>query len=500
MKNKIRRWYVSVVVCFSLWSEDCGDGTARMLRPSILIITLYHLFIILKSGEMLTITMRKKINVRHAKMSTTDTGGSHTFYESIGSPKFISAPMVEQSALSWRLLAKSNGCDIAFSQMMHARNFVNDIKYRNDCIDWLCYRHISGDDALERKAMELDNKLIVQLAGDDPDILVKAAKVIEDGIIQTNQKSSRASNVAAIDLNLGCPQKIAKRGNYGAYLMKNNRDLTIKCLSDLVSKIKTPITCKIRVFDDDKDTIDFVRRLEDTGIKMITIHGRTVLQSKLFTGQANWDIIRKCKEVLSIPVIANGGIESYSDAITCLEATGCDGIMSSEGLLENPKLFSKFEEQKFNEDYINCQFDSVDQYLAYVKSYPMPRTIINQARSHMFKMLHRFTDCDYNSEFRKVLSEGNLEEMETSFNDLKAKFSRHNNDYKYCLDNEYLSSTSWYLRHRDESSKFRVISPRRVDRKRGVSQSTTNTTDLAEKIQNLKHKLLEKRSKQQIIK
>lgn len=394
-------------------------------------------------------------------------GGSYKFYDSIGSPRFISAPMVEQSSIGWRLLAKSNGCDVAFSQMMHARNFVNDVKYRNDCIDWLDYRHVSGDDQLERKAMDLDKNLIVQLAGDNPDILVKAAKIIEGGTIQSNQYGIRATNVAAIDLNLGCPQKIAKRGNYGAYLMKNNRDLTIECLNALVKNIETPITCKIRVLENDDETVEFVRRLEETGIQMLTIHGRTVLQSKLFTGQVNWDVIRRCKDVLSIPVIANGGVERYSDAIRCLESTGCDGVMSSEGLLENPKLFSQHNEIRFYDDYVNCQFDSVDQYLSYVKSYPRPRTIVNQVRSHMFKMLHRFTDCDLNSEFRIILSEGSLDEMEMAYIQLKSKYSLYNNDYKYCVDNKYLSTTSWYHRHRDEKAETRVTSPRRIDRRQG---------------------------------
>ena len=73
---------------------------------------------------------------------------------------------------------------------------------------------------------------------------------------------------------------------------------------------------------------------------MLTVHGRTVESNKLFVGSANWDIIRQIKQTLSIPIIANGGIANYSDAIRCLQETGCDGVMSSEALLENPKLFS----------------------------------------------------------------------------------------------------------------------------------------------------------------
>lgn len=131
------------------------------------------------------------------------TSMSNSFFESIGSPKFISAPMVDQSNLAWRLLVKENGADVAFSQMMHARNFMTDKYYRSDCVDWDDYTHVGGESETA-KAKELDKRLIVQLAGDDPDVLVKAGKFVHH-------------DVAAIDLNLGCPQKIAKKGNYGIH-------------------------------------------------------------------------------------------------------------------------------------------------------------------------------------------------------------------------------------------------------------------------------------------
>ena len=225
---------------------------------------------------------------------------SNTFFESIGSPKFISAPMVDQSNLAWRLLVRENGADLAFSQMMHARNFMTDKNYRSDCIDWDDYTHIDG--TIESlKSEKLDKPLIVQLAGDDPETLVGAGKYLHH-------------DVAAIDLNLGCPQKIAKRGNYGAYLLPD-KALIVKCLSAMVKQLDCPITAKIRCLATDEETLDLCRAIEDCGVSMLTVHGRTVDSNKLFVSPCNWDIIRKIKSTMSIPVVANGGIACRDDAL-----------------------------------------------------------------------------------------------------------------------------------------------------------------------------------------
>lgn len=197
-----------------------------------------------------------------------------TFYESIGRPRFISAPMVDQSSLSWRVLVKRHGADLAFSQMMHGRNFLNDRKYRSECIDWDDYTHVSGSVDKELEAQQCDRPIIVQFAGNDPNILVNAGKLIH-------------KNVNAIDLNLGCPQKIAKRGNYGAYLLSNEK-VIIECLSAMVANLDCPITAKVRKLENDEDTIRLCRKIEECGVQMLTIHGRTVSSSKLFTGPCDW--------------------------------------------------------------------------------------------------------------------------------------------------------------------------------------------------------------------
>jgi len=182
--------------------------------------------------------------------------------------------MVDQSSLSWRVLVKRHGADLAFSQMMHARNFQNDRKYRSECIDWDDYTHISGSEDKKRDAKLDDRPLIVQFAGNDPNTLVNAGMLIH-------------KDVNAIDLNLGCPQKIAKRGNYGAYLLSNEK-VIVECLSAMVAKLDCPITAKVRKLENDEDTIRLCKKIEECGVQMLTVHGRTVSSSKLFTGPCDW--------------------------------------------------------------------------------------------------------------------------------------------------------------------------------------------------------------------
>ena len=415
----------------------------------------------------------------------SSSSSSYDFYRSIGSPKFVSAPMVDQSELAWRLLVKRNGADLAFSQMMHARNFQTDPKYRRDCIDWRDYAHNGWNGSVGTKGLDaegLDKNLIVQLAGDDPDVLVKAGRWIQ------NDK-----NVAAVDLNLGCPQKIAKRGHYGAYLLPE-KELVTKLLSSLVKGLDIPVTCKIRRLKTDEETLELVQAIEKTGVSMLTIHGRTVESSKLFTGPVDWDIIKKVKGIVKIPVIANGGIESYSDALRCMEETGVDGVMSSEGLLENPKLFSEEGDRAFRENYIQAQFSTMDEYLAIVQSYPLPSPLYQVVRSHMFKILYRFIDARKNSDLRLTMAKGTFQEMISCFNEMKIRMETIRSadgtyDIELAVEKGLLGPTTWYWRHRDERASQRVLSTPRNALTMKFGANTTKEVTQKELKERLKEKM-----------
>ncbi|KAG8831494.1 hypothetical protein FRC17_003066, partial [Serendipita sp. 399] len=172
---------------------------------------------------------------------------------------------------------------------------------------------------------KLDRPLIVQFCGNDPDQVLKSAKVLED-------------YCDAIDLNLGCPQDIAKRGNYGAYL-QDDWDLIYRIINTLHLNLKIPVTAKFRVFPTVEKTVEYAKMLERAGAQILTCHGRTREQRGVLTGLADWTKIRAVKEAVSVPVFANGNILYFSDIAACLEATGADAVMSAEANLYNPALF-----------------------------------------------------------------------------------------------------------------------------------------------------------------
>jgi len=341
-------------------------------------------------------------------------------------------------------MVKRHGTDLAFAQMMHARNFKNDKNYRATCVDWDDYTHTSGKAHDEAAARALDSPLIVQLAGDDPDVLVEAGRFVHH-------------DVAAIDLNLGCPQKIAKRGNYGAYLLPN-KALIVSLLTAMVKGLDCPITAKIRRLSSDEETIELAQAIEACGVQMLTIHGRTVESSKLFTGPCDWDIIKKVKASVSIPVVANGGISCRQDALQCLEETGADAVMSSEALLENPKLFSEEGDRLFREDYVKAQFQTCYEYLEIVQAHRLPRPLFQVVRSHIFKFMYRLIDAPSNHDLRDKLATGSLQEMIGVIDTLSQRLSQVDYDTKVAEERGLIGKTHWYMRHRDDRAAKRVLS------------------------------------------
>jgi len=215
-----------------------------------------------------------------------------------------------------------------------------------------------------------DRPLFVQFCANDPDTLLKAAQMVED-------------QCDAVDINFGCPQGIARKGHYGSFLL-SEPELVGRLVEKLAKNLKVPVTCKIRILPKEEDTMHLVKTIVNAGCSLLTVHGRTKEQNKQKVGKCDWDMIRKIKQSVNIPVFANGGVYNYEDAIKCLEYTGADGVMSSESLLENPALFSG--EVK---DLDNLALE----YLDICKTYETDHTYI---RPHLFKFLYtglmKYTD------------------------------------------------------------------------------------------------------------
>lgn len=116
-------------------------------------------------------------------------------------------------------------------------------------------------------------------------------------------------------------------------------DLITSMVRILKNNLKVPVTCKIRCLPNESDTLNLACEIEKAGASLLTVHGRTRDHNKQTVGPANYRIIKKIKETLKIPVIVNGGISDFEDVKKALAFTGCDGVMSSESILEYPALF-----------------------------------------------------------------------------------------------------------------------------------------------------------------
>eukprot|EP00727_Mastigamoeba_balamuthi_P004597 m51a1_g14135 putative t-dirnahydrouridine synthase (734) ;mRNA; r:231163-235329 len=218
--------------------------------------------------------------------------------------------MVDASHLPFRLLCKRHGADVCYTQMFHSGQFAKEEGFRRKIF----------------ATCPADQPLVAQLCGNDPDTMAEAGSYLE-------------GQCACIDVNLGCPQKIARKGAYGAFIA-DHPDLVRSIVETMTRKLKTPVSCKMRLFDSIEQSIQFALMLQAAGCKVLAVHGRTRKQVSLSTTTADWSAIARIVEAVDIPVIANGSVKTYADIEACLAQTHAQAVMVGTGIMADPAMFS----------------------------------------------------------------------------------------------------------------------------------------------------------------
>ena len=222
--------------------------------------------------------------------------------------------------------------------MLHARLFVESQKYRDTHFQPIREQLKDATPASESSTTTpwldgnpaIDRPLFVQFCANDPDALLAAARIV-------------APYCDAVDLNLGCPQGIARKGHYGAFLQED-QDLIYRMINTLhtADDLPVPVTAKIRILDTREDTLAYARNVLRAGASILAVHGRRREQKGHMTGLADWAVIRYLRENLPPETVlfANGNLLRHCDLERCLAATGADAVLSAEGNLSDPALFA----------------------------------------------------------------------------------------------------------------------------------------------------------------
>lgn len=232
-------------------------------------------------------------------------------------PLLILAPLAGYTNIAYRSFMKEFGFDIVVSEM------ISDFA--------LIYSNQETFKMVETSSEE--KPVAIQLFGGNKDTLIKAEQIL-----------NKISNYDYLDVNLGCPVQKVVKNNAGSSWLKNDRQEELYLMMrELCEKSQKPVTAKIRL-GWDKDSINVIetcKLLEKAGVKLIVIHGRT--KSQLYSGQGDYEWIKKAKDAVSIPIIANGDINSLSKAIEVLDYTKADGIALGRGALGNPYLATQIK-------------------------------------------------------------------------------------------------------------------------------------------------------------
>lgn len=284
----------------------------------------------------------------------------------------VLAPMAGYTDVGFRKLCTKFGASITYTEMVSAKALMYDSEKTKE----LLYT-----DPIEKiKA--------VQIFGHEPDVMAKAC---QNPLLQ---------KFDIIDINMGCPAPKIVKNHEGSFLL-TNKLLAGDIVKACVDATDKPVTVKMRLgYGQDNVAVEFASYMEKCGASLITVHGRT--QSQMYSGKVDMESIRHVKEVLTIPVIANGDVVDQNSYKILLEQTKCDGVMIGRGALGNPTIFSNIvgKEVKVN------KFDLINEHICTLRQYFDERFITLNMRKHIAFYLK---NTGASAEFKqKLMVEDNL--------------------------------------------------------------------------------------------